>query len=284
MNDREDKNVIDYLNEENNFFEETMSHTKDFQKDLYEEMKARIKEDESSVPYKQNGYWYITRFEKGSGYPIYLRKKGSLDAEEEILIDCNKEAEGHEYFKIRGLAISPDNTMMSYGVDTVSRREYTIKIKNLVTGEYFEETIENTTGSSTWANDNKTMFYTHKDKETLRSYQIFRHVLGSDSSKDILVYEEKDDTFDVFVYKTKSKKYICIGSSATLTSEYRFISADSPTEKFEIFQERIRGLEYGMAHYEGHFYILTNADGAKNFKLMKTEEGATQKEHWRKNS
>jgi len=255
LNDREDENVLDY-------------HTKDFQKDLFEEMKARIKEDESSVPYKHNGYWYITRYEKGSNYPIYTRKKESLDAKEEILLDCNIEAEGHDYFNVRGLAISPDNTLLSYGLDTVSRREYVIKIKNLVTGEYFEESIINTTGSSTWANDNKTFFYTLKDKETLRSYKICRHTIGTSSTEDVDVYEEKDDTFDVFVYKTKSRKYICIGSSSTLTSEYRFINANEPETEFKVFQERIRGLEYGMAHYDGHFYVLTNADNATNFKLI----------------
>lgn len=281
LKDRENKEVIDYLNAENAFFDEAMTHTKDFQTDLFEEMKARIKEDESSVPYKHNGYWYITRYEKGSDYPIYTRKKDTLEAPEEILLDGNVEAKGHEYYKVRGLSISPDNTMLSYGLDTVSRREYVIRIKNLITGEYFEETITNTTGSTTWANDNKTLFYTLKEKETLRSYQIHRHTLGTASAEDVLVYEEKDDTFDVFVYKTKSRKYICIGSSSTLTSEYRFVSADTPTEEFNMFQERIRGLEYGMAHYDGHFYILTNADKATNFKLMKTKEGATQKEHWK---
>ena len=281
LNDREDENVLDYLKEENAFFEESTAHTKDFQKDLFEEMKARIKEDESSVPYKHNGYWYITRYEKGSNYPIYTRKKESLDAKEEILLDCNIEAEGHDYFNVRGLAISPDNTLLSYGLDTVSRREYVIKIKNLVTGEYFEESIINTTGSSTWANDNKTFFYTLKDKETLRSYKICRHTIGTSSTEDVDVYEEKDDTFDVFVYKTKSRKYICIGSSSTLTSEYRFINANEPETEFKIFQERIRGLEYGMAHYDGHFYVLTNADNATNFKLMKTKEDATEKEHWK---
>lgn len=280
LNDREDKEVIDYLNEENAFFDEAMAHTKDFQKDLFEEMKARIKEDESSVPYKHNGYWYITRYEKGNDYPIYTRKKDTLDAPEEILLDCNVEAKEHEYYKVRGLSISPDNTMMTYGLDTVSRREYVLRIKNLVTGEYFKETIANTTGSATWANDNKTLFYTLKEKETLRSYQIHRHTLGTASAEDVLVYEEEDETFDVFVYKTKSKKFICIGSSATLTSEYRYVSADTPTEEFQMFQERIRGLEYGMAHYDGHFYILTNADKATNFKLMKTKEDVTQKEYW----
>ncbi|WP_010179354.1 S9 family peptidase [Aquimarina agarilytica] len=280
LNQREDKEVIDYLETENAYFKENMRHTEDFQKSLFEEMKARIKEDESSVPYKHNGYWYITRYEKGKGYPIYTRKKETLDAPEEVLLDCNVEAEPHEYYKARGLSISPDNTMMAFGVDTVSRRQYIIKIKNLITGAYFEETIENTTGSVTWANDNKTLFYTLKDPETLRSYKICRHSLGTSVTKDVDVYEEKDDTFDVFVYKTKSKRYIYIGSSATLTSEYRYVDANTPFEDFIIFQERIRGLEYGMAHYDGHFYILTNADNSTNFKLMKAREGATEKKYW----
>ncbi|WP_010520940.1 S9 family peptidase [Aquimarina agarivorans] len=280
LNQREDQEVLDYLKAENEYFEENMSHTKDFQQSLFQEMKARIKEDESSVPYKYNGYWYITRYETGKGYPIYTRRKESLDASEEILLDCNIEAEPHEYYKARGLSISPDNTMMAFGVDTVSRREYTIRIKNLVTGTYYEETIQNTTGSITWANDNSTLFYTLKDPETLRSYKICRHTLGTSVTEDVDVYEETDETFDVFVYKTKSKRFICIGASATLTSEYRFVDANTPLKDFKIFQERIRGLEYGMAHYDGHFYILTNADDATNFKLMKTQEDATEKKHW----
>ncbi len=280
LNQREDQEVLDYLEAENAYFEENMRHTEDFQKSLFEEMKARIKEDESSVPYKHNGYWYITRYETGKDYPIYTRKKETLDAKEEILLDCNVEAEPHDYYKARGLSISPDNTMMAFGVDTVSRRQYIIKIKNLITGAFFEETIENTTGSVTWANDNKTLFYTLKDPETLRSYKICRHALGTAVADDVAVYEEDDDTFDVFVYKTKSKRYICIGSSATLTSEYRYVDANTPLEDFIIFQERIRGLEYGMAHYDGHFYILTNANNSTNFKLMKAREGATEKKYW----
>ena len=281
LNKRENPEVIEYLEAENAYFEDQMKHTEDFQKSLFEEMKARIKEDESSVPYKHNGYWYITRYETGKGYPIYTRKKETLDAPEEILIDCNVEAEKHDYYKVRGISISPDNQFMAYGEDTVSRRQYTIKIKNLVTGEFFEEKIENATGSSTWANDNKTLFYTAKDPETLRSYKICRHSLGTSVKNDVDVYEEKDDTFDVFVYKTKTKKYICIGASATLTSEYRFINADTPMAEFKVFQERIRGLEYGMAHYAGNFYILTNADGATNFKLMVTNEERTEKKYWK---
>ncbi len=280
LNERENPEVIDYLERENDYNNKMTAHTQDFQKDLFEEMKGRIKEDDTSVPYKKNGYWYITRFEKGKDYPIYSRKKESLDAQEEILFDCNKEAEGHSYFRLSGLNVSPDNTLVAFGVDTVSRRKYTIRIKNLVTGEIYPEAIETTTGGSTWAADGKTLFYTKKDEETLRSDRIYRHILGTPVAEDVEIYNEKDDTFYTFVYKTKSRKYIVIGSSSTLTSEYRFLRADDPMGEFTIFQTRIRGLEYGIAHYEDYFYILTNADMATNFKIMKVSEENTSKENW----
>ncbi|WP_299440777.1 S9 family peptidase [uncultured Aquimarina sp.] len=280
LNDKDNPEVIDYLKRENDYNDRMMGHTKDFQKSLFEEMKSRIKEDDSSVPYKLNGYWYITRYETGKDYPVYSRKKGSLDASEEILFDCNKEAEGHAYFKMVGLNISPDNTLIAYGLDTVSRRNYTIRVKNLITGEIYPEVIETTTGGSTWAADSKTLFYTKKDDETLRSHKIFRHNLGTDSSNDIEIYHETDDTFNTFVYKTKSKEYIVIGASSTLTSEYHILKADNPTGKFTVFQPRVRGLEYGIAHYQGNFYVLTNTDEAKNFKLMKVSEENTLKENW----
>ncbi|AXT50027.1 S9 family peptidase [Aquimarina sp. BL5] len=281
LNDKDNPEVIDYLKRENDYNDRMTAHTKDFQKDLFEEMKSRIKEDDASVPYKLNGYWYITRYETGRDYPIYSRKKENLDAPEEILFDCNKEAEGHAYFKMVGLNVSPDNTLIAFGVDTVSRRKYTIRIKNLVTGEIYPEEIENATGGSTWATDSKTLFYTKKDAETLRSYKIFRHTLNANAEDDVEVYHEKDDTFNTFVYKTKSKKYIVIGSSSTLTSEYHILKADNPTGEFTVFQPRIRGLEYGIAHYEDSFYVLTNADAAKNFKLMKVSEKDTLKENWK---
>lgn len=280
LNERENPEVVNYLNCENEYYETLTAHTKDFQKSLFEEMKGRIKEDDASVPYKYNGYWYITRYEIGKGYPIFSRKKENLDAEEEILMDCNIEASKHDYYKVRGLSISPDNKFLAYGEDTVSRREYIIRIKNLETGEIFSDCIENTTGSSTWANDNKTLFYTRKDPETLRSHQIKKHFLGTAVTNDLLVYEETDDTFDTFVYRTKSEKFIVIGNSSTLTSEYRFLNADTPNEQFTMLQKRSRGLEYGIDHYDGHFYILTNADEAVNFKLMKASETNTKKEAW----
>ncbi len=280
LKERENPEVIDYLERENDYNDKMTAHTKDFQKDLFEEMKSRIKEDDSSVPYKLNGYWYITKFEKGKDYPIYSRKKETMEAEEEILFDCNVEAEGHSYFRLAGLNISPDNKLAAFGVDTVSRRKYTIRIKNLETGEIYPETIETTTGGSTWAADSKTLFYTKKDDETLRSHKIYRHVLGTPASEDVEVYSEDDDTFYTFVYKTKSKKYLVIGSGSTLTSEYRILKADDPMGEFKVFQPRTRGLEYSIAHYEDHFYVLTNADEAKNFKLMKVSEENTLKENW----
>ncbi len=281
LNDRENPEVIDYLERENDYNDKMTAHTKEFQSDLFEEMKGRIKEDDSSVPYKLNGYWYITRFEKGKDYPIYSRKKETLEAPEEILFDCNKEAEGHSYFRMVGLNVSPDNKLIAFGVDTISRRKYTIRIKNLETGKIYPETLEITTGGSTWAADSKTLFYTKKDDETLRSDRIYRHVLGTPASEDVEIFNEKDDTFYTFVYKTKSKKYLVIGSGSTLTSEYRILRADDPMGEFKVFQPRTRGVEYGIAHYKDHFYVLTNADDAKNFKLMKAPEGNTTKENWK---
>ncbi|MDY8135532.1 S9 family peptidase [Aquimarina sp. 2201CG5-10] len=281
LNERENPEVVNYLKLENEYNKRMTTHTEDFQKQLFEEMKSRIKEDDTSVPYKKNGYWYITRYEIGKDYPIYSRKKETLEAEEEILFDCNKEAEGHNYFKMSGLNVSPDNTLIAFGVDTVSRRNYTIRIKNLVTGELYSETIETTTGGSTWAADSKTLFYTKKNEETLRSDKIYRHVLGNSVSEDVEIFNEEDDTFNTFVYKTKSREYIVIGSSSTLTSEYRILRADDPTGEFKVFQERVRGLEYGIAHYNGHFYVLTNLDNATNFKLMKVSEVDTSKENWK---
>ncbi|GGZ50396.1 S9 family peptidase [Mesonia mobilis] len=280
LNERENPEVVKYLEAENDYNEKMTAHTKQFQVDLFEEMKSRIKEDDASVPYKLNGYWYYVRFEVGKGYPIYARKKETLEAEEEILFDCNQMAEGHAYFKLSGLSVSPNNKLVSFGVDTVSRRKYTIQIKNLETGEILPTKIETTTGGSTWANDNKTLFYTRKDEETLRSDKIYQHILGEDPANDILVYQEEDETFNAYVYKSKSKKYIIIGSSSTMSDEYRILDADQPRGDFKLFQERVRGVEYGFSHFEDHFYIITNKDEAQNFKLMKTEVNKTASEHW----
>ena len=280
LNDREDEEVISYLNEENTYFEEMTRHTKDFEAELFEEMKSRIKEDDESIPFKKKGYFYITRFEKGGQYPIHSRKKGSLDAKEEILFNVNEMAKDFEYYSLKGVSVSPNNQLVVFGVDTISRRQYTLQFKNLETGEIYPDKIENTTGSASWANDNKTVFYAKQDETTLRSDKIYRHVLGTNTSEDIEVFHEVDDTFGTFVYKTKSTRFMIIGSYSTVSTEYQFLDADNPTGKFTIFQPRERDLEYGISHYDGHFYILTNKDKATNFKLMKSNETQTLKEHW----
>ena len=280
MKERDHPGVIDYLNKENDYYNAITAHTKDFQKELFNEMKGRIKEDDESVPFKSDGYWYYRRYETGKDYPILCRKKDSLSSEEIIVFDNNIMAKGHSYFSQAGYTVSEDNKIAAFGIDTVSRRQYTIQFKNLETGEIYPEKIEDTTGSAVWANDNKTVYYSRKDTETLRSNQVFKHVLGTDVSEDILVFQEDDETFFSYVYKTKSKKFIIIGSSSTLTSEVRILSADNPAGEFKIFQERTRGLEYSTAHFNNHFYILTNKDGATNFKLMKTSDSATQIENW----
>lgn len=280
LNQREDKEVLEYLNAENDYFEQMTAHTKDFEKNLFEEMKARIKEDDESVPYKYNGYWYISKFETGKDYPIYTRKKETLNAQEELLFDCNVMAEGHDYFRLVGLSVSPNNKMVSFGIDVTGRRNYTIQVKNLETNEIGIDSIENSTGSSTWSNDNKTLFYTKKNEQTLRSDEIYKHQLGKPKNEDTLVFREDDETFGVTVYKTKSRKYLVIACYSTMTNEYHILNADTPDGEFKVFQERVRGLEYSISHYKDQFYILTNADESTNFKLMKTYEAQTKIEHW----
>lgn len=272
--------VLEHLRSENAYYDAATAHTKQFKEDLFQEMKARIKEDDESVPYKSNGYYYKSRFEKGGQYPIYARKKGSLDADEEILFDVNKMAEEHDYFALRGVNVSEDNTMAVFATDTVGRRQYFLQIKNLETGTIYKDIIENTAGGAVWANDNKTIFYTKKDPVTLRSEKIYKHILGTDAASDTLVYHEKDETFDAFVFKTKSKKYIMVGAHSTITEEYQVLNANDPDGELRMVQPRTRGLEYSVTHYEDHFYILTNKDGAQNFKLMKTPEDQPSMEHW----
>jgi len=279
LNQRENPEVIDYLEAENAYTKTVMKSTEDFQEELYEEIVGRIKKDDESVPYKDNGYYYYTRFEKGKEYPIYCRKKNNLDNPEEILLDVNAMAEGFSYYSVSGLSVSTNNKLLAFGVDNVSRRKYTIHFKDLETGKILDDNIPLTTGSAVWANDNKTVFYTQKDDITLRSERIFRHELGEDYKNDIEIFYESDETFSVFVGKTKSKKYIIIGSSSTLSSEYQFLDADKPSGNFRIIHARERDLEYGVDHYEGYFYIRTNMN-ASNFKLMKTPVNKTDKSNW----
>jgi oligopeptidase B len=236
MNQREDEEVIDYLKAENTHTEKAMKPLKGFRESLFEEMKGRIKETDMSVPYKKDGWFYYVRQEEGKEYPIYCRKEGSLEAAEDIIMDVNPMAEGHDYYSASGLSLSPNKMVLAYGEDKVSRRIYTIKFKDMVTGETLPFTIENTTGGSVWASDSKTIFFTKKD-ETLRAFQVWKYELGKETSTAELVYEENDETFNCFVYKSKSDKYIFIGSGSTLSSEYRFISAENPNGEFKIIHE-----------------------------------------------
>ena len=278
--DKQTTSVVDYLNSENTYYEEVTAYTQNFQETLFQEMKGRIKEDDSSVPYKDNGYFYITRYKTGKQYPIYSRKKETLEAKEEIMFDVNEMAKDFEYYQLGGLNISEDNKLAVFATDTVSRRQYVLRIKNLETGEIYKDSIENTTGGSVWANDNTTLFYTKKDPVTLRSEKIFRHVLGTPTSEDVEVFHEKDDTFGTYVTKSKSNKYILIGSYSTISTEAQFLDANNPTGNFKMLQSRERDLEYSVAHFENDFYLLTNKDDATNFKLMKTAVNKTAKENW----
>jgi oligopeptidase B len=280
VKDTQTQKVVDHLNAENDYYEALTGNTKDFQEKLFEEMKGRIKEDDSSVPYKNNGYFYISSYKKGEQYPIYSRKKETLEAREEIIFDVNKEAKGFDYFQLGGLNVSPDNKLVAFAVDTISRRQYFIRIKNLKTGKIYKDIIDNTSGGSVWANDNKTLYYTKKDPITLRSNKIYKHVLGTLASEDVEVFHEEDDTFNTYVTKTKSEEYIIIGSYSTVSTEAQFLDANNPDGEFKIIQARERDLEYEVSHYGNEFYLLTNKDGAKNFKLMKTSVEKTEKENW----
>ena len=279
LNERDNPKVIEYLEEENNYRDSYMKDYKSLENELFEEIKSRIKEDDSSVPYLENGYYYYTRYEKGKQYPIYCRKKDNLDNPEEILIDANKMSEGHEYFRIGGIDISPDNKIMAYSVDTVSRRLYTVHFKNLETGITSDQSISNTSGGVSWANDNKTVFYNQKNVNTLRTEKVIRYVLGSGNNEE--VFFESDDEFNLYSYKTKSGKFIIISSGKTISDEIRFINADRPNQEFKIFQKRIDGLEYSVDHLDDKWYIRTNINNSQNFKLMVCDENKTSSENWK---
>ncbi|MFN3908607.1 MAG: S9 family peptidase [Flavobacterium sp.] len=280
LNDRDNPEVIAYLEQENSYYQQITAHTKELQQTLFEEMKSRIKEDDSSVPYFYNGYYYQTKYEKGQEYPIYIRRKGNLTAKEEVLFNCNEMAKGKAYFQLGTMSVSPDNKLAAFATDVVSRRLYTIQIKNLETGEILADKIENANPNLVWAEDSKTIFYTTKNSKTLRSEKVYKHTIGQEAKTDEMVFFEKDETFDVFVSKTKSKKYILIGSNSTMTTEYQFLDANQPNGKFQVFQSRIRGLEYDIDHFDGNFYILTNHQKATNFKVMKTPENKTGVANW----
>ncbi|MGV4461850.1 S9 family peptidase [Ornithobacterium rhinotracheale] len=271
--------VLAHLEQENIYAEEMMSDTKNLQDQLFVEMRSRIKEKDESVPTFINGYYYYTRTEEGKQYYKFCRKKASLDAPEEILLDVDEMAEGKAYFNAKGFSISPNNELLAFGVDEVSRRQYKIFIKDLKTGKIYDEGIRNTSGSSVWANDNQTIFYTENNTETLLSEKIKRHQLGTQASEDVCVYHEQDPTNYIGVYKSKNRDYILIYSSATTSSEERFIKASEPFSEFQIFQKRRKDVLYSVVPLEDRFLIMTN-DQAENFKLMQCPLDKTTVEHW----
>ena len=276
--DAQTQDVLDYLEAENDYLEKVMAHTESLQDTLYKEIVGRIKKDDSSVPVTDNGYEYYTRFEEGNDYAFYCRKKVGSD-NEEIMLNGPNMAKGYAYFGLGQWNVSPNNELLAFAVDTVSRRQYNIYIKSLESDKLLEDTLENTSGQMVWANDNKTLFYIQKDPQTLRSDKVYRHILGTDQNDDVLVFEEKDETFNCFVYKTKSDAFIVIGSNQTLSSEFRFLDANNPEGEFKIVQPREKDLKYGLDHYGDHFYLRTNLD-AENYKLVKTPITSTTKENW----
>ena len=277
--DEQTASVVDYLNAENDYKSEVLKSTEAFQESLFEEIKGRIKQDDQSVPLLDNGFWYYTRYEEGQEYPIHCRKEGSMDAEEQVMLNVNEMAEGFSYYSVGGRSVSSDNNLLAFSVDTVSRREYTLQFKDLTTGEILADRIPETTGGATWANDNRTVFYSKKDPVTLRSYRIYKHVLGTDADQDVVVFEEKDETFSCGIGKTKSEAFLMIGSYSTVSSEWRYLDANNPEGDWQIIQSRERDLEYSCSHYGDHFYITTNRN-AKNFKLVRTPINATGYDNW----
>ncbi len=278
LKERENPEVIAHLEAENAYTQAVMKSTEGLQEKLYQEMIARLQPNDSSVPYFLNGYYYYTRYEKGQEYPLHCRKKGSLEAKEEIMLDVNKVAEGQSYCSVSGVNVSPNNEIVAYGVDTQGRRLYDIRFKNLKTGKALDVHIPKTGGSVAWANDNKTVFYAIQEPETLREYKIFRYSTEKNKSEE--VFHEKDETYGTYVYQSKSRKYIIIGSYSTVSTEYRVLNANDPVGEFRVIQTRERDLEYSVYHYQDHFYILTNWK-AKNFRLMKTPIEKTSQENWK---
>ncbi|WP_291855182.1 S9 family peptidase [Marinilabilia sp.] len=280
LRERDDTAVINYLEAENEYTRAVMEDTEELQDKLYEEIVGRIKQDDSTVPYKENGYFYYVRYESGGEYPVYCRKKESLDAKEEILLNGNEMARGYDYFDIGSTSVSPDNKLIAYSIDTVSRRNYTIYFKNLKTGEILPHTLSNTSGGCSWAADNKTVFYPVKNPETLRSERILRHNIDQLQSKDQEVFYEGDETYSCYVHKSKSNEYIIISSHSTLSTEYRLLDATTPEGTFAVVHPREKELEYHPYHFGDKFFILTNLD-APNFRLMEVPVSSPGKENWK---
>lgn len=279
LNQRDNPEVLAYLEAENAYMDALTAHTNDLQKELFDEIKGRIKQDDTSVPYLKDGHFYYSRVEDGDQYPSYCRKRGNLDGLEQVLLDMNAMAEGHDFYAIGGRNVSPNGELLLFGVDTSGRRIYTLQIKDLTTGKFLDDVIPDVTSNTAWANDGKTLFYSRKDPKTLRSYQVWRHELGQSVEQDVLVFEETDDTFRCYVTKSASKRFLMIVSSQTVSDEVRYLDADKPTGEFQVFTPRGRNHEYSVDHFGDHFYVRTN-DEAKNFRLMRTPVTDTGRANW----
>jgi oligopeptidase B len=281
LNQRENPEVVNYLKAENNYLKAVMKHTEALRKKLYHEFISRIKQEDSSVPYLENGYYYYKQYEKGKEYPVYCRKKAGPENTEEVLLDVNEMAKGSDYYHVaEQFGVSPDGTLLAYGVDTVSRRRYTVYVKNLVTGEVLPERILNTGGAIFWANDNKTFYYEAKD-DTLRRYKVFSHRLGTPVSQDREMFHEADETFVLYLHKSTSGKYITIESRSTVTTEYLYLDADRPGGNFKAVAPRQRYHEYSADHHGKRWIILSNYN-AKNFKLVEAPIGKDTPKDWKK--
>jgi oligopeptidase B len=278
MRDRQDPEVIAYLEAENAYTQAVMQHTEELQKQLYDEMLGRIKETDLSVPYRKDNYYYYTRTEEGKAYPIYCRKQGNLDAPEEILLDQNALAEGHDFFTLGVLQVSPNHQLLAYSVDTTGSELYTLYFLDLATRQLYLESIPETSYSLAWANDSQTVFYTKVDA-TNRPFQLLRHQVGGAIADDHLIYHEPDESYYLGVGKTRSEAYILMSLESKITSEVHYLNADTPQDPFQVIQARSHGMEYGVDHHGDYFYIVTN-DDAINFKLVKTPVTTPGKDHW----
>lgn len=277
--DHQTKKLLAYLNKENEYTSKVLKHTEGFQQQLYDEIVGRIKEVDESVPYLQKGYWYYRRYEEGKEYPIHVRKKEHLDAKEEIFLNVNDLAEGHAYYAAEDINVGPSNTIIAFSEDTLSRRVYTLKFKNLKNGKYLADQIPNTSRGGAWSNDGLYYFYATQNATSLLPEKIWRHKLGTEVSEDVIVYKEKDPSYFIGVYKSKSDKFITIYNTSTLVSDYHILDANNPTGKFKQFIPRAEKHEYSIYHFENKFYILTNWN-AQNFRLMETLDDATEQENW----
>ncbi|SEK48256.1 oligopeptidase B Serine peptidase. MEROPS family S09A [Pseudoxanthomonas sp. GM95] len=278
--DRKNPQMLDYLKAENAYADAVLAPLKPLQDTLYKEIVARIKQDDASVPYRERGYWYYTRYETGKDYPIHARRKGSMDAPEEVLLDVNALAEGKGYYSVGDWDVSQDNQLLAYVDDAVGRRQYTIRFKDLATGKVLPDEITGVSPNVVWADDNKTLFYVENDPETLLTVRVKKHVLGTPAAQDALVYEEHDDSFYMGVGRTRDDQYITIGVHSTVSSEERYAPAADP-KTFTVLAPRARDVEYDADHFDGRWVIRTNADGATNFKLVTAPDNATTRKQWK---